>query len=151
VALNLSEKLRLVVISVSCRQCWIHLSTLSEFAGPLQSRKFRRWRANSIALWALTGVGAAGAGLMYAVLVASANPTQGSALMLDAIAAVFLEMTMSKQGEPRVVYTLIGVIILGILDNGLTQMQVDSYIREILVGLIVISAVAVASFSNQKP
>jgi ribose transport system permease protein len=102
-------------------------------------------------LWALTGVGAAGAGLMYAVLVASANPTQGSALMLDAIAAVFLEMTMSKQGEPRVVYTLIGVIILGILDNGLTQMQVDSYIREILVGLIVISAVAVASFSNQKP
>jgi hypothetical protein len=34
----LSEKLRLVVISVSCRQCWIHLSTLSEFAGPLQFR-----------------------------------------------------------------------------------------------------------------
>jgi ribose transport system permease protein len=98
----------------------------------------------------LTGVGAAGAGLMYAARVASANPTQGSGLMLDAIAAVFLGMTMSKQGEPRVVYTLIGVLILGILDNGLTQMQVDSYIREILVGLIVISAVAVASFSNQK-
>ena len=88
---------------------------------------------------------------MYAARVASANPTQGSGLMLDAIAAVFLGMTMSKQGEPRVVYTLIGVLILGILDNGLTQMQVDSYIREILVGLIVISAVAVASFSNQKP
>jgi hypothetical protein len=35
----LSEKLRLVVISVSCRQCWIHLSTLSEFAGPLQSEQ----------------------------------------------------------------------------------------------------------------
>lgn len=44
-------------------------------------------------------------------------------------------------------YTLIGVLMLGILDNGLTQLRVDSYIREVLVGLIVISAVAVASFN----
>ena len=41
-------------------------------------------------------------GLMYASRVASANPTQGSGLMLDAIAAVFLGMTMSEEGEPRV-------------------------------------------------
>jgi ribose transport system permease protein len=87
---------------------------------------------------------------MYAARVASANPTQGSGLMLDAIAAVFLGMTMSRQGEPRVIFTLIGVLILGILDNGLTQMQVDSYIREILVGLIVIAAVAIASFSKRR-
>jgi len=98
----------------------------------------------------LTGLGAAGAGLMYAARVASANPTQGSGLMLDAIAAVFLGMTMSRQGEPRVVFTLFGVLILGILDNGLTQLQVDSYIREILVGLIVISAVAIASLSKRR-
>jgi ribose transport system permease protein len=39
---------------------------------------------------------------------------------------------------------------LGILDNGLTQMQVDSYIREILVGVIVIAAVAIASFSKSR-
>jgi ribose transport system permease protein len=39
--------------------------------------------------FSLTGLGAAGAGLMYAARVASANPTQGSGLMLDAIAAVF--------------------------------------------------------------
>ena len=99
--------------------------------------------------FALTGLGAAGAGLMYAARVASANPTQGSGLMLDAIAAVFLGMTMSRQGEPRVLYTLVGVLILGVLDNGLTQLRVDSYVREILVGLIVISAVAVASLSKR--
>lgn len=98
----------------------------------------------------LTGMGAAMAGLMYAARVASANPTQGSGLMLDSIAAVFLGMTMSRQGEPRVIYTLVGVLFLGILDNGLTQMQVDSYIREILVGLIVITAVAIASFATQR-
>ncbi|WP_341864148.1 ABC transporter permease [Gymnodinialimonas sp. 57CJ19] len=98
----------------------------------------------------LTGIGAATAGLMYAARVASANPTQGSGLMLDAIAAVFLGMTMSRQSEPRVLFTLVGVLMLGILDNGLTQLQVDSYIREILVGLIVISAVAVSSISKSR-
>ena len=100
--------------------------------------------------YALTGLGAAAAGLMYAARVASANPTQGSGLMLDAIAAVFLGMTMSRQGEPRVLYTFLGVLMLGVLDNGLTQLRVDSYIREILVGLIVIGAVATAAFSRRK-
>lgn len=104
-----------------------------------------RWIA-----FGLTGLGAAGAGLMYAARVASANPTQGSGLMLDAIAAVFLGMTMSRRGEPRVIFTMFGVLMLGILDNGLTQLQVDSYIREILVGLIVISAVAIASLSKTR-
>ena len=98
--------------------------------------------------FALTGLGAAIAGLMYASRVASANPTQGAGLMLDAIAAVFLGMTMSKQSEPRVILTLVGVFVLGVLDNGMTQMRVDSYVREILVGLIVITAVAVSSISK---
>jgi ribose transport system permease protein len=100
--------------------------------------------------FSLTGLGAAGAGLMYAARVASANPTQGSGLMLDAIAAVFLGMTMSGRGEPKVVYTLVGVLILGVLDNGMTQLRVDSYLREILVGLIVLAAVAVASLSKRR-
>ena len=43
---------------------------------------------------------------MLASRVASANPTQGAGLMLDAIAAVFLGMTMSEEGQPRVLYTL---------------------------------------------
>ena len=98
----------------------------------------------------LTGLGAAVAGLMYASRVASANPTQGAGLMLDAIAAVFLGMTMGREGEPRVLATLIGVLILGILDNGLTQMNVDSYVREILIGAIVVSAVAISAFGQSR-
>ena len=98
----------------------------------------------------LTGLGAAGAGLMYAARVASANPTQGSGLMLDAIAAVFLGMTMTRQGEPRVLYTLVGVLMLGVLDNGLTQMKVDSYVREVLVGAIVIVAVSISALGKRR-
>ena len=57
---------------------------------------------------------------------------------------------MSRQGEPRVIFTLLGVLMLGILDNGLTQMKVDSYTREILVGVIVIAAVSVATLSQRR-
>ena len=108
-----------------------------------------RVRQLRLSAFAVTGFGAAVAGLMYASRVASANPTQGAGLMLDAIAAVFLGMTMGKEGEPRVLATLVGVLILGILDNGLTQMQVDSYVREMLVGSIVIAAVATSSLGRR--
>ena len=107
-------------------------------------------RGLRLSAYALTGLGAALAGLMYASRVASANPTQGAGLMLDAIAAVFLGMTMGKQGEPRVLATLVGVLILGILDNGLTQMTVDSYVREILIGGIVVAAVAISSIGRRR-
>lgn len=98
--------------------------------------------------FALTGLSASAGGLLYASRVASANPTQGSGLMLNAIAAVFLGMTMSEQGEPRVIATIVGVLILGVLDNGLTQMSVDSYVRQILVGAIIVVAVSASSITK---
>ncbi|MGL4320373.1 MAG: ABC transporter permease [Paracoccaceae bacterium] len=115
----------------------------AELAG-INTRRLR------LMAFGLTGLGAAMAGLMYAARVASANPTQGAGLMLDAIAAVFLGMTMGREGEPRALATLVGVLILGILDNGLTQMNVDSYVREILIGAIVIGAVAVSALGRRK-
>lgn len=107
-----------------------------------------RVRLLRLIAFVLTGFGAALAGLMYASRVASANPTQGAGLMLDAIAAVFLGMTMSEEGEPHVLATLVGVLILGVLDNGLTQMQVDSYVREMLIGGIIVAAVASSSLGK---
>ncbi len=107
-------------------------------------------KSTRLAAFTITGLGAAIAGLMYASRVASANPTQGSGLMLDAIAAVFLGMTISRHGEPRAVNSLIGVLMIGVLSNGLTQLSVDSYVRDILVGTIIIVAVAVGSFEKLR-
>lgn len=102
-----------------------------------------------LSAFAFTGVGAALAGLMYASRVASANPTQGDGLMLTAIAAVFLGMTLTRDGQPRVLATLAGVLVLGVLDNGLTQMRVDSYVREVLVGAIILVAVGLSALGRR--
>jgi ribose transport system permease protein len=103
-----------------------------------------------VAAFAIAGLGAAIAGLMIVSRVASANPIQGAGLMLDAIAAVFLGQTVSRNGAPRVLGTLVGVLMLGVLSNGLTQLSIDSYIRDILVGAIIIAAVAPSSYEKLR-
>jgi ribose transport system permease protein len=107
-------------------------------------------KAVRLAAFALVGLGAAMAGLMLTSRVASANPIQGAGLMLDAIAAVFLGMTMNSKNEPRVLGTLVGVGMLGLLSNGLTQLSINSYVREILVGTIIIAAVALSGAAQRK-
>jgi len=97
-----------------------------------------------------TGFGAALAGLMLVSRLSSANPIQGDGYMLNAIAAVFLGNTMSEEGEPHVFGTLVGVLILGVLTNGLTQMQINSYIQQILTGGIIVLAVTLSSLSRRN-
>ncbi|MFQ3566598.1 MAG: ABC transporter permease [Aggregatilineales bacterium] len=116
-------------------------------AARLAGVRVRRLR---LVAFMITGMGAATAGLMLVSRLASANPTQGDGLMLNAIAAVFLGMTMSEEGEPHVSGTLVGVLILGVLANGLTQMQVDSYIQQILTGAIIILAVMLSSITRRN-
>lgn len=102
-----------------------------------------------LSAFAFTGVGAAVAGIMYASRVASANPVQGDGLMLTAIAAVFLGMTLTRDGQPNVLATVAGVVTLGVMDNGLTQLQVDSYVRQVLVGAIILVAVSISALGRR--
>lgn len=97
----------------------------------------------------ITGAGAALAGVMLTSQLATANPTLGDSLMLNAIAAVFLGMTMSQEGEPHVLGTLVGVLLIGVLANGFTQIGVDTYVQRVLTGVIIIASVALSSISRR--
>jgi ribose transport system permease protein len=109
-----------------------------------------RTRRVMLGAFVVSGLGAGVGGLMLASRLASANPTQGDGLMLNAIAAVFLGVTMSEEGVPKVLGTLVGVLILGVLANGLTQLQIDTYVQQVLTGAIVVGAVAVGSLKRRS-
>lgn len=57
-------------------------------------------------------------------------------------------MTVTRYGQPHVLAMVAGVVTLGVMDNGLTQMQVDSYVRQMLVGVIILFAVFMSAIGR---
>lgn len=125
---------------------------LYALGGNMEAARLSGVRVRLIRLMAfvLSGLGAALAGIMLTSRLASANPKQGDGLMLTAIASVFLGMTMSEEGEPHVLGTFLGVLFLGVLANGMTQLKVDSYVQQILTGIIIVLAVTLSSLSKRS-
>ena len=80
-------------------------------------------------------------GMLIASRVGSANTTAGDGYFLQSYAAVFIGCTVSRKGIPNAAGTLVGAAILGILANGLTILQMPSYMQNIITGGIIILAV----------
>lgn len=97
-----------------------------------------------------SGLGASLAGIVLTSRLASAHPLAGEPLMLTSIAAVFLGMTMFKEGQPNIPGTFFGVLIVGVLSNGLNILQVNSYVQEILTGAIIIAAVVASGLARRR-
>ena len=91
--------------------------------------------------FALCSVMACVTGMLIASRVGSANTTAGDGYFLQSYAAVFIGCTVSRKGIPNAVGTLVGAAILGILANGLTILQMPSYMQNIITGGIIILAV----------
>jgi len=100
--------------------------------------------------FAVSGLGAALAGIVLTSRLFSAHPQAGNPLMLNAAAAVFLGATAFREGEPHVGGTLLGVLILGVLGNGMNILGVNSYVQQILSGAIIILAVLVSGLGGRK-
>lgn len=97
----------------------------------------------------LSGVGAAIAGMVLAARLGSGQPTAGESFLMDSLGAVFLGMTTIKVGQPNVIGTLVGVILIGVLNNGLNLLGLPFYIQDIAKGAIMIFAVAFAASKNE--
>lgn len=79
-------------------------------------------------------------GIILASKLGSAHPTAGGAYLLKSYATVFLGMTLFKEGKPNIPGTFVGVLIMGVLENGLTLLGVASYFQDMLTGAIIITA-----------
>ncbi|MEW6049270.1 MAG: ABC transporter permease, partial [Bacillota bacterium] len=116
-------------------------------AAYLSGVNVRRMR---FAAFVISGMGAAVAGIVLTSRLASAHPLAGEPFMLTSIAAVFLGMTMFKEGQPNVPGSTVGVLILGTLSNGLNILQVNTYIQDVLTGFIIVAAVLVSRLAGNR-
>lgn len=94
-----------------------------------------------IYVYALTGFLAALASLILTSRLNSAQPTAGNMFELDAIAAVVLGGTSLTGGRGWIVGTVIGALIIGVLNNGLNLIGVSSFFQQVVKGAVILIAV----------
>lgn len=108
-------------------------------------------RAIKIAVFGIAGLLSALSAIIYTSRLMSAQPTAGNGIELDAIAAVIIGGTSLAGGKGAVTGTLIGALIMGVLDNILNLMNVSPFYQSIAKGLVILVAVLVDSkFSKIK-
>ncbi|MEI6873542.1 MAG: ABC transporter permease [Spirochaetota bacterium] len=98
----------------------------------------------------ISGLGAALGGIVLASRLFSAHPQSGNPFMLNSAAAVFLGATAFREGEPHIAGTLLGVLIMGVLGNGMNILGVNSYVQQVLTGAIIILAVLLSGLGGRK-
>lgn len=94
-----------------------------------------------ILVYSISGLMASLSGIILTSRLNSAQPTAGTSYELDAIAAVVLGGTSLSGGKGWIVGTLIGAMIIGILDNGLNLLNVSSFYQQVVKGGVILLAV----------
>ncbi|MBU9711231.1 ribose ABC transporter permease [Bacillus tamaricis] len=92
-------------------------------------------------VYVISGTMAALAGVILTSRLSSAQPTAGMMFELDAIAAVVIGGTSLAGGKGRLFGTLIGVLIIGVLNNGLNIIGVSAFYQQFIKGLVILLAV----------
>ena len=99
---------------------------------------------------AFSGVMAGLAGIILASRMYSGQPTAGEGAEMDAIAAVVVGGTSMAGGSGKIGGTVIGALIIGILNNGLNLLNVSSFWQDVVKGIVILLAVLIDYFRTKK-
>ncbi|MDQ0910405.1 ribose/xylose/arabinose/galactoside ABC-type transport system permease subunit/ABC-type sugar transport system substrate-binding protein [Streptomyces canus] len=100
-----------------------------------------RVKKQKLAIYALSGVFAAVAGVVLAARLSSAQPQAADGYELDAIAAVVIGGASLAGGTGKASGTLIGALILAVLRNGLNLLNVSAFWQQVVIGVVIALAV----------
>ena len=103
-----------------------------------------------IFIYTLSGTLAALSGLVLTSRNSSMQPSVGTGLEMDAIAAVVLGGTSMAGGQGAIAGTIIGAFIIGFINNGLNLMQMDSFWQYIVKGIVILIAVYMDFVKSKK-
>ena len=95
---------------------------------------------------ALSGV----AGLLVTARLDSATPNAGIGYELDSIAAVVIGGTSLNGGRGSILGTVLGCLIIGVLNNGLVLLEVSPFWQQVIKGLVILVAVTVDKVGAQR-
>jgi putative multiple sugar transport system permease protein len=101
-------------------------------------------------VFAIMGALAALAGMIYAARLNSATPKAGQGLELDVIAAVFIGGAAVSGGVGTVVGSVIGGLVMAVLNNGLQLLGVGADMTQIIKGLVLLAAVAFDVYNKSQ-
>jgi ribose transport system permease protein len=94
-----------------------------------------------ILAFVVSGVLAALAGFILTARLSTAEPTAGTGLELEAIAAVIIGGTSLAGGRGTLLGTLVGALVLGVIDNGMNLLDVSPFLQNVVKGLVILLAV----------
>lgn len=106
-------------------------------------------RGVRLAVYGVSGTLAALGGVILAARTTAGLPQAGAGYELDAIAAVVIGGTSLSGGQGRLIGTLIGALIIGVVNNGLDLLGVSSYYQLTLKGAIIVAAVLLDSLRHR--
>lgn len=103
-----------------------------------------------IIIYTYAGLMSAVGGIILTARVSSGNPTAGLSYELDAIASAVIGGTSLTGGVGFISGTIIGALIIGVLNNGLTLIGVSPYLQQIVKGVIIVGAVVMDAYRNKR-
>ncbi len=113
--------------------------------GNLEAARLSGIRVNKVKLAAyiLSGSFAAMGGILFAARVGTGQVDAGAPLLMEAVAAVFVGFSVFGAGKPNVIGTFFGAVLIGVLLNGLTMLNLPYYAFDIVKGVVLVFALAV--------